>query len=61
MHQALLWALGTGQRISPNSLLGGKLTFQGRERDHKPNKLAKYIAGQMKITARKRNKTSKYK
>lgn len=34
----------------------GKLPFYCRKKDYKPNKWAKYIAGQMKISAKKRSK-----
>lgn len=37
----------------------GKLPFYCRKKDYKPNKWAKYTAGQMKISAKKRSKTSK--
>lgn len=54
-------AVGIGDRTEnqTNFPAQGKLTFQRGERDYKPNKLAKYIAGQMKISAKKRNKTGK--
>ena len=45
-------------RFKPNSLRG-ESWHSSVGRDYKPNRLAKYIAGRMKISTKKRNKTSR--